>query len=232
VNEASKAAARLKREGNFQRWITGEVLDIGAGNDPIMPDARVWDIPDGDAQKLESLEDASYDTVFSSHCLEHMRDPQEALANWWRVLKPGGHLVILVPDADLYEQGIWPSVFNPDHKWTFNISTDRTWSPRNKNLVELVKYLPGRSVLSVRLVGEGYDGAPGSVPIRDRTLGPAEAAIELVMQKVDHVLPLLSPLASLVPCPSCRQLQLTIVGLKKDKHLQVRCAECGTISSI
>ncbi|MGH1556812.1 hypothetical protein ACRAWD_01360 [Caulobacter segnis] len=36
-----------------------------------------------------------------------MRDPKEALENWLRILKPGGHLVCLIPDEDLYEQGVF-----------------------------------------------------------------------------------------------------------------------------
>ena len=30
-----------------------------------------------------------------------MRDPATALANWFRTVKPGGHLIVTVPDEDL-----------------------------------------------------------------------------------------------------------------------------------
>ena len=55
-----------------------------------MKSCRSWDLPDGDAQYMASIEDGLFDFVHSSHCLEHMQDPQTALANWIRILKPGG----------------------------------------------------------------------------------------------------------------------------------------------
>jgi hypothetical protein len=42
------------------------------------------------------------------------------------VLKPGGHLVCLVPDEDLYEQGMFPSTFNDDHKRTLTIAKKKS----------------------------------------------------------------------------------------------------------
>lgn len=41
--------------------------------------------------------DAIYDTVVSSHNLEHFPDPMRALLEWHRVLKRGGQLVLIVP---------------------------------------------------------------------------------------------------------------------------------------
>ncbi len=231
MNEASKARERLKREGLFDRWIVPPVLDIGAGSDPVVPEARVWDLADGDAQGLSGLADESFSTVFSSHCLEHMRDPTEALRNWWRVLRPGGHLVLLVPDECLYEQGIWPSAFNPDHKWTFGVSSDPSWSPRHLDLAALVATLPNREVLSMRRVDAGYDYAQLG-GLADQTLGPAEAAIEAVVRKLDRLLPLRSTLARLIPCPSCHRLQLTLLGVDRNNRLTVLCDHCGTTGTI
>ena len=50
-----------------------------------------------------------------------MDDPRSAIIDWYQLVKPGGYLIILVPDKDLYEQGAWPSMFNSEHKWTFTI---------------------------------------------------------------------------------------------------------------
>src|SRR3546814_12230808 len=65
----------------------------------------------------------------------------EGLRNWFRILKPGGHLIVTVPDEDLYEQGIFPSAYNPDHKWTFTIWKAASWSPKSRNLIDLVRSL-------------------------------------------------------------------------------------------
>ncbi len=52
--------------------------------------------------------------------------------HWLRVLKPGGHLVVTIPEEDLYEQGRFPSTFNLDHKWTFTIHKQKSWSAKSK----------------------------------------------------------------------------------------------------
>jgi ADP-heptose:LPS heptosyltransferase len=57
------------------------------------------------------------DAVHSSHLLEHVEDYKAALKEWWRVIKPGGHLVLYLPHKDYYPhigQG-----GNPDHKHDF-----------------------------------------------------------------------------------------------------------------
>jgi SAM-dependent methyltransferase len=43
--------------------------------------------------------DASYDFVMSSHMLEHSANPILVLAEWRRLLKPGGHLLLVLPDG-------------------------------------------------------------------------------------------------------------------------------------
>jgi hypothetical protein len=64
---------------------------------------------------------------------------------------------VIVPDEDLYEQGVWPSRFNPDHKWTFTIAKHTSWSPVSVNLLDLARALPGGDVLDIRLQDDGYD---------------------------------------------------------------------------
>lgn len=71
-----------------------------------------------DAGDLSLFADASLDFVFSSHTLEHLLDTRAALAEWWRVIRPGGHLVLYLPHADLYPRIGEPGA-NPDHKHDF-----------------------------------------------------------------------------------------------------------------
>jgi SAM-dependent methyltransferase len=51
-----------------------------------------------EASVLSDLPDGAYDVVLSSHCLEHLADPLRALSEWRRVVRPGGHLLVAVPD--------------------------------------------------------------------------------------------------------------------------------------
>ena len=54
----------------------------------------------GDCSDLERFDNNSIDTIYASHVLEHvpMASQQRALNEWHRVLKPGGDLMIAVPD--------------------------------------------------------------------------------------------------------------------------------------
>ena len=132
MSETSKSIFGKLRDSRYAtRYLVGSGLDIGAGADalsqfyeffPLMTHCRAWDMGDGDAQYLDSIDDETVDFIHSAHCLEHLVDPHVALGNWLRVLKPGGHLVCLIPDEDLYEQGVFPSMFNEDHKHSFTIA--------------------------------------------------------------------------------------------------------------
>ena len=78
-------------------------LDIGAQNGPyaalfprrigldIRPGAGVRII--GDAQAL-GVRDAAFDVVLCTEVLEHLREPQQAIDEMFRVLKPGGRLLL------------------------------------------------------------------------------------------------------------------------------------------
>ena len=151
MKECSKAIMRRLSQPNFvNRYFVGEGIDIGGGPDPLavyqellprIASVRVWDKDSGDAQFMEGVEDESFDFVHSSHCLEHLVEPQEGLANWFRILRPGGHLVITVPDEDLYEQGVFRSTYNSDHKWTFSVFKTHSWSERSRNILEMLMML-------------------------------------------------------------------------------------------
>lgn len=51
-----------------------------------------------EASHLVDIPNDAYDVVISSHCLEHSANPLKALGEWTRVLRPGGTLVVIVPD--------------------------------------------------------------------------------------------------------------------------------------
>jgi SAM-dependent methyltransferase len=51
-----------------------------------------------DGTDLSSVVDKSYDFVLSSHNLEHFANPVKALKEWKRVTRPGGALILVIPD--------------------------------------------------------------------------------------------------------------------------------------
>ncbi|MEP7084092.1 MAG: class I SAM-dependent methyltransferase [Betaproteobacteria bacterium] len=157
MDEARKTNA-LRGPAFAGKYLRGRVIDIGAGNDLVCANAEGFDIGDGDANVISRFRQvASYDTVHSSHCLEHMHDPAAALREWWSLLKPGGYLVVVVPDEDLYEQGIWPSIFNRDHKTTFRLGGDSSWSGVSHDIRKLIDALPGCEIVSAEIQDMHYD---------------------------------------------------------------------------
>jgi SAM-dependent methyltransferase len=157
VTEARKTNA-IRSPAFMQRHFSGRVLDIGCGDDRVVPHAQPFDRPHGDAGRiLDHLAPAQFDCVHSSHCLEHMPDVPGALAQWWALVKPGGCLVLVVPHEDLYEQGVWPSLFNSDHKATFRLDRQDSWSPVSYDLRTLVSALPDAEVEEVVIQDHGYD---------------------------------------------------------------------------
>jgi predicted SAM-dependent methyltransferase len=128
MNETSKSHDLRIQKDHYNKYLFGEGIDIGAGSDPlkiINGSVLPYDVQSGDANLLSNINDDMFDFVYASHCLEHMKNIRTALFNWCRVLKPGGYLYITVPDFALYEKYIWPSRFNPDHKFNFSLDISR-----------------------------------------------------------------------------------------------------------
>ena len=51
----------------------------------------------GEGSDLSRFADASYDFVLSCNNLEHVANPLLALTEWQRVIRPGGHLLLVLP---------------------------------------------------------------------------------------------------------------------------------------
>ncbi len=156
---------------------------------PLMTSCRSWDLPDGDAELMAGISDNCYDFVHSSHCLEHMRNVSNAFENWVRILKPGGHLVCLVPDEDLYEQGVFPSSFNGDHKHTFTIFKKKSWSNHSVNVFDLLAGVRQPvEIKKVELLDATYRygmNAKYGYSRIDQTCTPiGESAIEIIIKKI------------------------------------------------
>ncbi len=156
MNETSKSK-KIWRESVEHSVLKGKGIDIGAGNDPVVPDVKIFDTLDGDANDITNYVHEQFDFVYASHCLEHMHNPGETLIDWWALVKKGGHLFFIVPDEDLYEQGVFPSRFNPDHKATFTLSKTKSWSPRSFNVLDLALSLPSGEIVSLALQDYAYD---------------------------------------------------------------------------
>ena len=113
-------------------YLKGRGVDLGAGLFKVLPQAISVDNgnheqfnqyahPDlrvESCEKMDMLASNSMDFVYSSHLLEHIENWQAALAEWWRILRMDGHLVLYLPHADLYPH-VGTEGANPDHKHDF-----------------------------------------------------------------------------------------------------------------
>jgi SAM-dependent methyltransferase len=102
--------------GAFQRWLTPVPVyhRVGSLDNCDFSSVTTWTKhaddfrfhphkPSGknifvDASDLSSIADQSYDFVLSSHTLEHFANPLKALYEWKRVIRPGGALILLLPN--------------------------------------------------------------------------------------------------------------------------------------
>lgn len=171
--------ARL-RDGFYERYLSGpSILDIGFRGS--VPDAVPvvegavgveLDYPGYDGIHLP-FADESQDAVYVSHCLEHIADHAGAIAEWYRVLKTGGFLIIIVPHRHLYERKLTlPSRFNPDHKRFYT----------SGSLLQEVEAALPPTGFRVRLLQEIDDGFDYARPPEDHALGCYD--LELVVQKI------------------------------------------------
>lgn len=189
--EQTKSAVRRAKQSRYQEILTGKGIDIGCGNDPITKNIEyfryitkvdLWDISDGDAQYMASVPDNAYDFIHSSHCLEHMQDPKVALENWLRICKPGGYIILTVPDETLYERDTWPSQFNSDHKWSFRVSP-KSNLPKSILVPEFIAMFDTQlACYEFSVIDAGFNkNLPKNV---DQTMLPGvECAIEIILQK-------------------------------------------------
>ena len=157
ANEARKTN-KLRPENFFTTYLSGRVLDIGAGDDPVVQHAEIFDQAQGDANHIvDHLEPRSFDCVHSSHCLEHMFNPISALSQWWSLVKPGGYMITIVPHEDLYEQYNWPPIFNEDHKASFRVGGSSSWSPVSVDILSACHALPKSEIIHHKVWDDNYD---------------------------------------------------------------------------
>lgn len=77
-------------DGNLtaeERWLRSEAC---RGDERIIAEAT----------NLSAIPSGAYDFILSSHMLEHSANPLQALAEWKRVTKPGGALMLVLPHKD------------------------------------------------------------------------------------------------------------------------------------
>lgn len=99
-------------------------VDIASQGDCVVPWAISFDLPEEDFRRYSNgrppkgaihlrgyanklpFDTGSLDFVYSSHLLEDFLDWTPLLTEWTRVLKPGGRLIVVIPDAKLWAEAL------------------------------------------------------------------------------------------------------------------------------
>ncbi len=121
---------------------TGILLDIGAGTGDFLNTAKIknWSVqgsePNIEARKLAkekgihlekdtgNYNSEFFDVITMWHVLEHVHDLDAQVLELKRLLKPGGYLIVAVPnfksyDAKYYKE-FWAAYDVPRHLWHFS----------------------------------------------------------------------------------------------------------------
>lgn len=121
--ESQKTYEEKLNSGFFDKYMSGHGAEMGyvgysAGAQTILEDCDGYDksTPGYDGLHIP-VPDNHYNWLYSSHTLEHIDNWVATIQEWYRVVKPGGHIITVVPHRDLYEKktGL-PSRWNGDHK--------------------------------------------------------------------------------------------------------------------
>lgn len=86
-------------------WQVAGVEQAGA---PIMELRQSLGLDVVSTTELDTLADASFDVVTMWHVFEHMADPRETLREAYRMLKPGGRIIIEVPNFGSWQARMGP----------------------------------------------------------------------------------------------------------------------------
>ena len=131
-----------------QNGKVGSVLDVGAGTGEFLKSAKTkhWSVTGVEVNEkarriskekgitlVESLDEVlenTYDVVTLWHVLEHLPNIKQQLVNLEALVKPGGVLIIAVPNYNSFDakryKNYWAAYDVPRHLWHFSRSSMRS----------------------------------------------------------------------------------------------------------
>jgi methionine biosynthesis protein MetW len=190
------------------------LLDVGCGNGRAMDLLKTlgWQVEGIDADpnavqrarsrglqvrqgslEEQSYPDSSFDVIIMSHVIEHVHDPLSLMKECYRILKPGGRLITVTPNAGGWGHArygcFWRGLEPPRHLHIFSVSSLRLLSLRAGFL--RAEYLTGgfaRSIIvaSAILHDTGKLNASSHASLATRLKAEALSLLEKIWFHVDN----------------------------------------------
>jgi SAM-dependent methyltransferase len=183
---------------------TSAVLDFGAGigdfsNSLELPPGSVTCIePDKDAQQLldsrgfethndlTHIQDSRFTYIFTLNVLEHIEDEAKALAELYRVLRPGGRIFLYVPAFNLLYSAMDAAVGH-HRRYTMKTMTEVLMAAGfiidNRSYADALGFFV---LLAYKFINRQPDGVltPASVRLYDRLIFPASRLVSPLLSRV------------------------------------------------
>jgi SAM-dependent methyltransferase len=122
-----------------QKYCKGKGVDIGAGNWSL-EGAKAIENNENENAYVILEDDNSLDFVFSSHLLEHLEKPLDAIAEWTKKLKSGGILFMYLPHPSCH---MWKKENLKFHRWNPDpYYLEEMFLENDEFDVEYITYLP------------------------------------------------------------------------------------------
>lgn len=177
--ESAKLWRQRCESGFWNAFIRGpNIIDIGYRGGtldavPLHECAHGFESGDYDGLNLP-FPDGWADACHCSHLIEHVAPPEIYIQEWYRVLKPGGHMILFVPHAYLYERRLTvpPSRFSSEHL--------KAYSPAS--LLGLIERSLEPNTYRIRHFKDQDSGYDYSLPKEQHPVGALE--MELVIERI------------------------------------------------
>lgn len=192
MNPSIKAVLRRAHDPCFvQHYFAGVGLDIGVRESDLAASSSLFPrvvrvVPwHGDVAAVPGVEERAFDFVHAGHCLQNVVNPTKTVARWLDLVKPGGYLVLTVPDEDLEEQGKWPSQIDPSRRASFTVCKPASALPASVNVLDVVRAVAAVAACErIAVVRDHHVDNSRTGDAGGATGGSlAERAIEVVLRK-------------------------------------------------